>query len=205
MASITLQGMIPRFGSGTTVGAYLKSQWPHSQLSGAPEGAAVTTAAVQTDSSLTFSGLTAETEYIAYVGTPDRYTSFLVPAGGLSPNARDVELIEPIPSGTNSIGGVTATNVLKPAGAPTTATSVAATSTSAALLASNGAATYRQIVNVGTDTVTVKLGSGTVVDYQGITMPPNSSWDGWIGDRFYTGALAVKTLTTTATVSVVEG
>jgi hypothetical protein len=90
------------------------------------------------------------------------------------------------------------------AGAPTTQTSVAATSTSAALLASNAAATYRQIVNAGTDSVTVKLGTGTVTDYAGIFMPANSSWDGWIGNRFYTGALAVKTLTTTATVSVVE-
>lgn len=94
---------------------------------------------------------------------------------------------------------------VSPAGAPTTQTNVAATTTSAALLASNANATYRQIVNAGTDGVTVKLGTGTVTDYQGIFMPANSSWDGRISGRFYTGALAVKTLTTTANLSVVEG
>lgn len=183
--------MIPRFGSGTSVSAYLRTQWQGGNLSGAPTGSAVATASVQTDGTLTFSGLAADTEYIAYaqVSSVDKYVSFRTGTGGSSATAKDVEVIPPTTSS-----------------APTTATSVAATSTSAALLAANPNATYRQIVNLGSDTVTVKLGSGVVTDYAGIPMPANSTWDGCLSNgRLYTGALAVKTLTGTATVSVVEG
>lgn len=90
-------------------------------------------------------------------------------------------------------------------GAPTTQTSVAATTTSADALAANGSATYRSIENNGIDDVTLKLGSGTVTDYQGIVLVAGGSWDGLVSGRLYQGLVRCKTFTGTATLSVIEG
>lgn len=60
---------------GTSVGAYLRTQWRR-EIGGAPEGAAVASATVASDGSLAFSGLAADSDYVAYVGSPDRYVRF---------------------------------------------------------------------------------------------------------------------------------
>lgn len=74
-----------RFAVGASVGAYLRSQWPGGIVTGAPVGAAVETVAVAADNSLTFITLgddafpdgTPMKEYVAYIGTPDRYVRFV--------------------------------------------------------------------------------------------------------------------------------
>jgi hypothetical protein len=87
MAAITtkLQMNPQQFAVGANVGAYLRSQWSGGILNGAPNGAAIETIAVAADYSLTYLTLgndalpdgTGPAEYVAYIGTPDRYVRFM--------------------------------------------------------------------------------------------------------------------------------
>jgi hypothetical protein len=60
-ASVTLPSVADRFPVGTLVSAYLQSQAPGEDIT----GAAITTATVQGDGSLTFNGLVFNTAYVA--------------------------------------------------------------------------------------------------------------------------------------------
>lgn len=64
MTSATLKSVADLFGVGAVVGAYVPSGIPGSSPI---SGAAVTTATVQSDGSLTFSGLADSTNYVAYL------------------------------------------------------------------------------------------------------------------------------------------
>jgi len=64
MASITLK--TDKFVAATTPGIYLRSQ-KNPVLGSAPIGAAIATATVQTDQSLTFNGLLDDTDYTVYL------------------------------------------------------------------------------------------------------------------------------------------
>lgn len=86
MAAISVK-LVPetsRFPVGASVGAYLRSQWPAGIVSGAPIGAAVETVVVAGDGSITFVTLGDDTfpdgtppkQYVAYLGSPDRYIFF---------------------------------------------------------------------------------------------------------------------------------
>lgn len=86
MASVTVSRE-DLFPVGTTVAAYPAAGLALGQTpsSGAPAGSAAATEDVDTDGTLTFTGLLVNREYILYAATPDRYlrvTTFL-PASGL--------------------------------------------------------------------------------------------------------------------------
>jgi hypothetical protein len=70
-----------KFPVGTTVKAYLRSSqpavWDHK---GPPVGAEAASATVDTDGSVTFTGLADATSYLLYAATPDRWSSFSTPA-----------------------------------------------------------------------------------------------------------------------------
>lgn len=89
MASVTLTAA-DRFPAGTSVSAYLASNWLQSQLppTGAPQGAAAATASVAADGSLTFTGLADDARYYAYaqVGGQDRYVKFSTLRKGIVTN-----------------------------------------------------------------------------------------------------------------------
>lgn len=77
MASVTLK-VAPTIVSGTAT-VYARSNWPATVApSGSPVGSSTTSASVNSDGTVTFSGLAEDTEYVAYQGTPDRYVRFLV-------------------------------------------------------------------------------------------------------------------------------
>jgi hypothetical protein len=61
-ATITTSDVFP---DGTSVGAYLRSQWPVEAVKGAPSGSAVATATTSAGQA-TFSGLADGTSYVAY-------------------------------------------------------------------------------------------------------------------------------------------
>jgi hypothetical protein len=89
MSTIILRDVQPRFPTGTNVGAYLRTQWPAVPVnpSGAPTGAAVETAAVAADGTLTYTTLADDTVYVAYaeVSATHRLIAFIGPeadAGG---------------------------------------------------------------------------------------------------------------------------
>lgn len=66
MAGFSFTAISDLFPVGTTVGAYLASGWhPTADLTGAPPGAAVTTAVVDATGALTFTGLADDTSYVA--------------------------------------------------------------------------------------------------------------------------------------------
>lgn len=69
------------FPVGTSVSAYPLSNWPQSQRppSGAPVGSPAATGTVQADGTVAFSGLAADTDYVAYAASPDRYVRFHTP------------------------------------------------------------------------------------------------------------------------------
>jgi hypothetical protein len=73
MASASIKGGT-QFPEGTSVGAYLRSQWPVEGVKGAPSGSAVATATV-TGGTATFTGLADGTRYVAYaqVGGVDKF------------------------------------------------------------------------------------------------------------------------------------
>lgn len=80
MADFTFASVADRFPVGTTVSARKRSNWLSSQQdspTGTP-GSADTTAVVASDGSLTFTGLVADTRYIAHatVGSAERYVQF---------------------------------------------------------------------------------------------------------------------------------
>lgn len=79
MATRVLTQVTGKFNVGDSVSAYLEPvpNFILSNPSGASAlGAAVATATVAADGSLTFTGLAENKSYIAYVGTPDRYEQF---------------------------------------------------------------------------------------------------------------------------------
>lgn len=76
MSSFTFASIADLFGTSTTVGAYLPSTVP--DASSPVLGAAITTAAVQADGSLTFSGLAENTAYVAYDPVGGRSRRFRV-------------------------------------------------------------------------------------------------------------------------------
>lgn len=86
MATAVLQSS-DRFPAGTTVGAYLASDWVPSKRppSGAPPGSTVTTAVVAADGSLTFTGLADGVGYYAGADVSGwRYVGFTMPPAGVS-------------------------------------------------------------------------------------------------------------------------
>lgn len=89
MASATLTAA-DRFPAGTSVSAYLASNWMQGQLppTGAPQGAAAATASVAADGSLTLTGLADDVRYFAYaqVGGQDRYVKFSTLRKGIVTN-----------------------------------------------------------------------------------------------------------------------
>lgn len=77
MASVTLQ-ISDRIQSGT-VTVYPASNWPATvPPSGSPVGSSTTSASVGSDGTVTFTGLSENTDYYAYQATPDRYVRFRV-------------------------------------------------------------------------------------------------------------------------------
>lgn len=79
MASVTLPSVADRFGVGTTVSAFPRSNFPGFwDRTGTPPGSATTTAVVASSGSLTFTGLTDGTAYEAYA-TGHGYVSFRTP------------------------------------------------------------------------------------------------------------------------------
>src|SRR3954447_14097167 len=126
MATVTLQ-VGTNYATGDTVTVYAASDWdPAVPPSGAPPGSSVTTAVVAAAGTVTFTGLTENTDYFAYksTGTPP-YVRFRVDS-------------QPGTGGDPILVGSAPTST-----APSTATSVAATTTSGAALASNSAAKWR--------------------------------------------------------------
>jgi hypothetical protein len=77
VADITINGGTV-FAEGTSVGAYLRSQWPVESTTGAPSGSAVASGTV-TNGVVTFTGLADAATYIAYASSPDRYKRFSTP------------------------------------------------------------------------------------------------------------------------------
>lgn len=77
MASETLK-VGTKYPVGTSVSAYAVSSFDSVPSSGAPSGSAAATATVASDSTLTFTGLTADTRYVAYasVSGTDKYLRF---------------------------------------------------------------------------------------------------------------------------------
>lgn len=69
---------VTRFPVTTSVSAYPVSAWPGGLISGAPAGASVATASVAADHTLTFTGLDANKDYVAYaqVSSVDTYRRF---------------------------------------------------------------------------------------------------------------------------------
>lgn len=116
MASATLSAASTIFPVGTSVKAYKRSNWPGYQqgaISGSPVGSEDATATVAADGSLTFTGLTAGTGYVAYasVGGADKYSRFEAPnAQGTADNPEQVSSPSGAPLVVDS-GASTATDL----------------------------------------------------------------------------------------------
>lgn len=111
-----------RFPAGLSVSAYPLSQFPAGQLpwSGAlPAGAsAAATATVAADGSLTLPGLTANTDYYAYAGTPDRYVLFSPRSGTNASPGVDQGGIDDSLIGSGTAAAPTANTVIAAITAP---------------------------------------------------------------------------------------
>lgn len=111
-----------RFPAGTTVNAYPLSQFPAGQLpwSGALPGGASSagSAAVAADGSLTIPGLVANTDYLAYAGTPDRYVAFRTQSGTNSTPGVDQGGIDDTLIGQGTQAAPTANTVIASITAP---------------------------------------------------------------------------------------
>jgi hypothetical protein len=77
VADLTLNGGTV-FPEGTSVGVYPRNRWGVESVTGAPSGSAVATGTI-TGGTVTFTGLSDSTEYIAYAASPDRYKRFSTP------------------------------------------------------------------------------------------------------------------------------
>lgn len=77
MANFNLQGP-PQFPVGTSVAAYPVSNWNGAEITGTPVGSATDTKTVSATGVAAFTGLAANTRYVAYaqVSSQDRYVRF---------------------------------------------------------------------------------------------------------------------------------
>lgn len=92
MASFSLNAS-GTFTDGTSVGAYLRSQWGVEGLTGAPTGGAVASGTVS-GGTVAFTGLADSTEYIAYASSPNRYERFRTAAGPTSDSGQELGYAE---------------------------------------------------------------------------------------------------------------
>jgi hypothetical protein len=77
VATAILHPDTQRFPVGATVKAYKRSNFPGIwDFTGAPAGSQDASATVASDGSITFTGLTENTDYVLYAATPDRYAQF---------------------------------------------------------------------------------------------------------------------------------
>lgn len=121
------------FPNGTTVGAYLRSSWaPGRRLSGAPPAAAVSSAAVASDS-VTLTGLTEGVRYVAGadVGGTWKYVQFGVPV----PDEADSSVFTDDVTAQDGTAGEVAIGALGPSGR-------------AAILLGDDTSLYRDSANV---------------------------------------------------------
>ena len=190
MASITLRDMADRWAVGATIGAYPASNWTSSQIppEGAPVGSSTATATVQSDGSVTFTGLADGTAYygVQTSGDTRNYANFATPASGSSGGAAtgdvDVATLPAGESGTDALYTQPAT-----ASASTTSSGVNVTTSSAQVLASNASARGRTFINDSDTTIYLKAGTTAELN-KGIRLNANGgSWDGLIGGVLYTG------------------
>lgn len=138
-----------KFPAGTTVKAYKKSdQHVLGIPTGAPEGTQDASATVATDGTVTFTGLVAQTDYLLYAATPNRYSSF---STRVATEASDVY------TGTHDFSGATVT---LPSGIVIPAGSVDAAAIAASLKPSGSAAAGTEALRaLGTSASTAAAGN----------------------------------------------